>query len=103
MKLKTILTTDTFDFWFKALQDNQAKRRIQARIDRAEDGHFGDCKPVGEGVSEMRINVGPGYRVYFVQRDAGFEIVILLAGGDKSTQSQDIKAALKLAQAIKEG
>jgi len=101
MKIKTILTTETFDSWFKALRDNQAKRRIQARIDRAEDGNFGDCKPVGDGVSEMRINVGPGYRVYFVQRGDGFEIVILLAGGDKSTQSQDIKAALQLAHELK--
>jgi putative addiction module killer protein len=68
------------------------------RIDRAEDGNFGDCKPVGEGVSEMRIHYGPGYRVYFVQR--GIEIVILLAGGDKSTQSKDIKTALEIARQI---
>ena len=67
----------------------------QARIDRAEDGNFGDCSPVGEGVSEMRIHYGPGYRVYFVQR--GIELVILLAGGVKSTQSKDIKTALQLA------
>lgn len=66
------------------------------RIRRAEGGNFGDCKPVGEGVSEMRIQYGAGYRVYFVQR--GMEVVILLAGGDKSTQASDIKTALKLAQ-----
>lgn len=70
--------------------------RIQARIDRAEMGNFGDCEPVGEGVSEMRIHFGPGYRVYFTQR--GQNIVILLAGGDKSNQARDIKTALKLAR-----
>ena len=71
---------------------------MQARIDRAEDGNFGDCKPVDEGVFEMRIHYGPGYRVYFVQR--GMEIVILLAGGNKSTQSKDIKNALAIARQI---
>ena len=91
----TILTTDTFDMWFASLKDKRAATRIQARIDRAEDGNFGDCSPVGEGVSEMRIHYGPGYRVYFVQR--GIEMVILLAGGDKSTQSKDIKTAQQLA------
>ena len=75
-------------------------RRIQVRIDRAEDGNFGDCELVGEGVSEMRIHYGPGYRVYFVQR--GIEMVILLAGGTKSTQSKDIKTALEIAQQIQE-
>ncbi len=99
--MKKIFTTDKFDSWFTLLRDNQAKRRIQARIHRAESGHFGDCKPVGEGVSEMRIDVGPGYRVYFIQRGEGLEIVILLAGGDKSTQNQDIKMALQLALELK--
>ncbi len=101
--MKTILTTDTFDRWYARLRDNVAKRRIQMRIDRAEDGHFGDCKPVGDGVSEMRIDVGPGYRVYFVQRGDGLELLILLAGGDKSTQAQDIKIALQLAYELKGG
>ncbi len=68
------------------------------RIGRVELGNFGDCEPVGEGVSEMRIHYGPGYRVYFMQR--GLEVVILLAGGEKSTQSKDIKAALKLARKL---
>lgn len=90
----SIQTTNTFNIWFASLKDKRAATRIQARIDRAEDGNFGDCSPVGEGVSEMRIHYGPGYRVYFVQR--GIELVILLAGGDKSTQSKDIKTALQL-------
>jgi putative addiction module killer protein len=94
----TILTTETFDAWFAGLRDVAAARRIQARIDRAEAGNFGDCAPVGEGISEMRIHVGPGYRVYFVQR--GLEIVILLAGGDKSTQAKDIAAAKDVARQL---
>lgn len=94
----TIQTTGIFDDWFDSLNDKQAMRRIQVRIDRAEEGNFGDCKPVGEGISEMRIHYGPGYRVYFVQR--GMEIIILLAGGNKSTQSKDIKSALEIARKI---
>lgn len=96
--MRTILTTETFDAWFAGLRDRQAARRIQMRIDRAEDGNFGDSQPVGEGVSEMRIHCGAGYRVYFAQR--GLEIVILLAGGDKSTQTKDIKAAIELARQL---
>jgi len=84
------LTIEKFDAWFAKLKGKQAIRRIQVRIDRAEDENFGDCEPVGEGVSEMRIHYGPGYRVYFTQR--GMEIVILLAGGDKSTQAKEIKS-----------
>lgn len=94
----SIQTTDIFDAWFADLKDKRAVTRIQARIDRAEDGNFGDCSPVGEGVSEMRIHYGPGYRVYFVQR--GMEMVILLAGGDKSTQGKDIKTATQLASKL---
>src|SRR4030066_823798 len=97
-RMNSIQTTEVFDDWLAGLKDRQAVRRVQAKIDRAEDGNFGDCGPVGEGVSEMRIHYGPGYRVYFVQR--GMEIVILLAGGDKSTQSKDIKAALKIARQL---
>lgn len=94
----SIQTTEVFDTWLDGLKDKQAARRVQVRIDRAEDGNLGDWMPVGEGVSEMRIHYGPGYRVYFLQR--GREIIILLAGGDKSTQSKDIKAALEIARQL---
>jgi putative addiction module killer protein len=97
--MKTILTTETFDHWFDGLRDAQIKARVKNRLRRAESGLFGDCKPVGEGVSEMRIDYGQGYRLYFIQRQ--FEIVVLLAGGDKSTQDKDIKTALHLAREIK--
>ncbi len=97
--MKIIHTTAAFDAWFAGLSDRHGKLRIQeARIDRAELGNFGDCEPVGEGVSEMRIHTGPGYRVYLTRR--GLDLVILLAGGDKSTQAKDIKAALKLARQL---
>lgn len=90
----------SLDLWFESLKDRQTARRIQARIDRAEEGNFGDHKAVGEGVSEMRIHHGPGFRVYFTQR--GMEIVILLAGGDKSSQTQDIATAHELARQLKD-
>ena len=93
-----IQTTDVFDAWFSSLKDRRAATRIQARIDRAEDGNLGDCEPIGEGVSEMRIHYGPGYRVYFMKRDRAW--VILLAGGDKATQAKDIKSALALAREL---
>ena len=93
-----ISTTSVFDDWFSGLRDRQAKARVQARIDRAELGNFGDYKSVGEGVFEMRIFYGAGYRVYFVQR--GSEIVVLLAGGDKSIQSTDIQKAIQLSKQV---
>jgi putative addiction module killer protein len=96
----TISKTQAFDKWFDGLKDTKGRFRVQARIDRAELGNFGDCEPVGEGVSEMRIHFGPGYRVYFAQR--GGVIVLLLVGGDKSTQAKDIKAAIKLNREIKD-
>lgn len=77
--------------WFAALRDRQAKVRIDIRIRRLSLGNPGDVKPVGEGVSELRVDYGPGYRVYFVQR--GKEFVVLLAGGDKSSQDRDIRQA----------
>ena len=96
--MNTIQTTEIFDVWFDGLKDRVAKVRIQARIDRAEDGNLGDCEPVGGGVSEMRIHVGAGYRVYFKQ--VGMEVFILLAGGAKDTQAGDIKTALALARKL---
>ena len=93
-----IRQTEVYSQWFKSLRDRQARARIDVRIRRLSLGNPGDVKPVGGGVSELRIDYGPGFRVYFVQR--GQTLVILLAGGDKSTQDQDIKAALELAQKI---
>ncbi|MDD5232513.1 MAG: type II toxin-antitoxin system RelE/ParE family toxin [Syntrophales bacterium] len=90
--------TETFSRWFDSLRDRQARARINVRIRRLSLGNFGDAKPVGEGVSELRIDFGPGYRVYFVQR--GLTLVILLAGGDKRSQDRDIRKAQKLAQEL---
>ena len=86
--------------WFDGLRDRQARARINARIRRLSLGNPGDVKPVGEGVSELRIDYDPGYRVYFIQR--GQQVVILLAGGDKSSQPRDIRTALNLAHALRE-
>ncbi|NJR62372.1 MAG: type II toxin-antitoxin system RelE/ParE family toxin [Cyanobacteria bacterium CRU_2_1] len=91
-----IRQTETYINWFESLRDRQAKARIDIRIRRLSVGNPGDVKPVGQGVSELRIDYGPGYRVYFVQR--GETLIILLAGGDQRTQDQDIKTALNLAQ-----
>lgn len=98
--MKMITVTETYSTWFEKLRDSRAKAKILARVRRVELGNFGDCEPVGEGVSELRIHYGPGYRVYFVQR--GYELVILLAGGDKSTQVKDIDIAKQLARDLKE-
>ena len=94
----TIRETKIYSRWFTSLRDRKARARIQTRLDRLQLGLLGDVKPVGEGVLELRIDYGPGYRVYFVHR--GHEMVILLAGGDKSTQEKDIKIALDLARNI---
>ena len=88
--------TEVYAKWLDGLPDIQARARILARVERLAAGNPGDVKPVGEGVSELRIDYGPGYRVYYTQQ--GREVVILLAGGDKSTQAQDIKIALRLAR-----
>lgn len=88
--------TDVFAEWLDDLRDLRARARVQARIERLAMGNPGDVRPVGEGVSELRIDYGPGYRVYFTRR--GPELVILLAGGDKSTQPEDIRTAIHLAR-----
>ncbi|WP_076789759.1 type II toxin-antitoxin system RelE/ParE family toxin [Chlorobium sp. KB01] len=91
-----IRKTSHFAKWIDSLQDIRARARIQARIERLALGNPGDVKPVGEGISEMRIDHGPGYRVYYTQQ--GRSVIILLAGGDKSTQARDIKTARYLAE-----
>ena len=93
-----IRKTQAFARWLDGLRDIRARARVQARIQRLAMGNPGDVRPVGEGVSELRIDHGPGYRVYYVQR--GREVVILLAGGDKRTQSRDIETALRLMQGL---
>ena len=93
-----IRQTDVFIAWFAKLRDREARARITARIRRLSLGNPGDVKSVGSGVSEMRIDYGPGYRVYFVAR--GNTVVILLCGGDKRTQDRDIRYALELAREV---
>ena len=92
--MREIRETETFKAWFAGLRDIRAKSRIDVRIKRLALGNPGDVKPVGEGLSELRIDYGPGYRVYFV--NTGKEIIILLCGGDKRTQSRDIEQAKEL-------
>lgn len=91
-----IRKTETFAKWLDSLKDVRARARILVRIERLAAGNPGDVKPVGEGVSELRIDYGPGYRVYYKQE--GLSVVILLAGGDKRTQARNIKTALRLAR-----
>ena len=91
-----IRKTDVYAKWLDGLRDIRARARIQVRVERLAAGNAGDVKPVGENVSELRINYGPGYRVYYTQR--GPELIILLAGGDKSSQAKDIQSALRLAR-----
>ena len=90
-----LVKSATFDAWFRGFRDVRAKARIAARLDRVADGHFGDVKPAGHGISELRIDYGPGYRVYFIQRRS--VLVVVLAGGDKRTQQVDIKTAQRIA------
>jgi putative addiction module killer protein len=92
----TIRQTPEFAKWFRALRDARAFARIDARIARAAEGSFGDVRPVGGGISEMRIDYGPGYRVYFMRR--GNELIVLLCGGDKASQDRDIGLAQKIAR-----
>lgn len=93
--MKTIKQTATFMAWERKLKDHRAKAIIAARVFRVANGLLGDVEPVGQGVSELRIHYGPGYRVYFQQR--GNELVLLLCGGDKSSQARDIETAMMLA------
>lgn len=96
--MPAILRTTRFANWIDGLRDVNAVARITKRIDRLALGNPGDVKPVGEGVSEMRIDYGPGYRVYFVQQ--GVEVVVLLCGGDKGSQDRDIREAKALAKEL---
>jgi putative addiction module killer protein len=93
-----IRETETFSRWLTALRDAQAKARIAARVRRLAFGNPGDVKPVGLGISELRIHCGPGYRVYFVQRET--VLIMLLCGGDKKTQQKDIEIAKRLAKEV---
>lgn len=97
-RMITIRQSPEFAAWLANLRDREARLRIQSRIARMEFGGLGDCKPIGGGVSEARIHYGQGYRLYFVQRGAA--LIILLAGGDKSSQNKDIAKAITLAQTI---
>jgi putative addiction module killer protein len=90
--------TDAFKQWRTSLKDIVTRRRIGARIDRLSFGNFGDAKPVGGGVSELRLDFGPGYRLYFIRR--GETLVVLRCGGDKASQSRDIDRAKSLAQQL---
>lgn len=98
--MNSFLKSDEFNAWLLALQDPIGKARIVHRIRAAESGHFGDCKPVGEGVHEMRVHTGPGYRLYYTRRAA--VVYWLLLGGDKSSQQRDIDKAIRMARTLKE-
>jgi putative addiction module killer protein len=96
----TVITTDIYDRWFAKLRDAEARARILARLKRIEMGNLGDVKPTQGAVSEVRIDYGPGYRLYFTRR--GIEVIVLLVGGDKSSQQRDIRRAVALAAQLKE-
>lgn len=99
--MNTITMTLIFNDWLLSLKDIRGRARIVARVNAAEEGNFGDCAPVGEGVSEMRVHFGPGYRLYFAQE--GKTVYLLLVGGDKKTQTKDIQHAKELWRQLKEG
>lgn len=96
LQMPIVRQTETFSAWLKQLRDVRARAKIIVRIQRLEEGNAGDVAPVGDGLSEMRIHFGPGYRVYYANR--GAELILLLCGGDKSSQQRDIDAAKKLAR-----
>ncbi len=100
MDMIEIRKTAVFAKWIDGLKDIRARARVLVRIERLAGGNPGDVRPVGEGVSELRIDHGPGYRVYFIRR--GQELIILLAGGDKRSQKKDIRTAIRLAQDLSE-
>ena len=95
-----IIKSDTFDRWLRKLRDPQAKARVEMRIRRLSLGNAGDVQPIGEGLSEMRIDYGPGYRVYYTQRNS--ILILLLCGGDKRTQQKDIAKAMEIADGWKD-
>jgi putative addiction module killer protein len=99
-RMFTLIQSSVFDAWLSALTDLKAKARILARLRSATLGNFGDCEPVGEGVSEMRIHIGAGYRVYYIR--TGKTVYVLLTGGNKSSQKRDIVLAKKMAHEFKE-
>ncbi|MBT9539131.1 type II toxin-antitoxin system RelE/ParE family toxin [Thiobacillus sp.] len=96
--MNTFLRSEEFGAWLAALKDKVGRARIIHRIRSAEHGNFGDCEPIGEGVSEMLIHAGPGYRLYYTRR--GEVIYLLLLGGDKSSQKRDIKRAMEMARTL---
>jgi len=96
----TVITTEVFDTWLAKLRDRQARVRVLSRLTRIGLGNLGDTKSVGARVSELRIDYGPGYRRYYTRR--GTDVVMLLIGGDKSTQAKDIKKAIEMAAQLKE-
>jgi putative addiction module killer protein len=98
--VRDIFKSATFDRWLASLKDARARARIAIRIDRLAHGNAGDAKPVGAGISELRIDYGPGYRVYFMQR--GQAVVVLLNGGDKRSQASEIRRAMEIDQEWKE-
>ncbi len=98
--MREIFKSATFDLWLAGLKDARARARIAIRIDRLAHGNAGDGKSVGAGISELRIDCGPGYRVYFMQR--GQAVVVLLNGGDKRSQASDIRRAMEIGQEWKE-
>ena len=97
----TVQTTSVFRDWLGRLRDERARNLVLARMFRLGEGNFGDTRPVGEGVSELRIHYGPGYRLYFTKR--GHTLVLLLVGGDKGSQKNDIRRAQELAKELKDG
>ncbi len=98
--MNEFVRSSSFDAWFTRLADGKAKARVLARLRSATFGNFGDCAPVGDGVFEMRIHFGPGYRVYYIR--SGGSVYVLLAGGDKSSQQRDIARAKEIARDLRE-